>query len=301
MLNVFYDPRQVADQPGHTSPSSGKPKAVVAEWNRRGFPIKIREISPVTEEDFSLAHDSKFVHDILNCQLENGFGNTNEYVAASLPWTTGSLWSAARAVMTEDISVACSPTSGFHHACWDKCGGFCTFNGLMVTALLLKKHELVNKVGILDLDHHWGNGTADIINALSIDWLYHYTIGGESIKFQQLNALDKTGAEVFMERLPSICAAYQGCDVVLYQAGADLWENDPFAWNGGLSVAQLKKRDEIVFSSFHAMGIPCVWNLAGGYVRDEHGTIQPVLDIHNNTAQACIESYGLNEVESVQW
>jgi len=34
--------------------------------------------------------------------------------------------------------VAVAPTCGFHHAQYAKADAFCTFNGLMVTALALK-------------------------------------------------------------------------------------------------------------------------------------------------------------------
>lgn len=33
-----------------------------------------------------------------------------------------------------DGSISCSPSSGFHHAHYDRNHGFCTFNGLIVAA-----------------------------------------------------------------------------------------------------------------------------------------------------------------------
>jgi acetoin utilization deacetylase AcuC-like enzyme len=62
--------------------------------------------------------------------------------------------------------VVCSPTSGFHHAEYRNAGGYCTFNGLMVTALALKDAGLVNRVAILDCDAHYGNGTDSIIKQI---------------------------------------------------------------------------------------------------------------------------------------
>ena len=287
-LKVFYDKNQVVDQPGHDSPSSGKPKLVLEEWQRRGLPIEICPVTPVNVEQIKLAHHPDFVDGILNNTLENGFSNKSEKVAASLPYTSGSFLSAARDALKTG-TVACSPTSGFHHASHAKAEGFCTFNGLMISALTLKQEGLVERVGILDLDHHYGNGTADIIQRLGIDWITHYTIGAERLYFQQPAPQDPnmTQAEYWMTRLPSICRSYKDCDVVFFQAGGDLWEGDPYAWHGGLSVEQMAARDNIVFTSIKEQGIPCVWNLAGGYKRDEQGSIAPVLKLHNQTAEAC--------------
>ena len=53
-----------------------------------------------------------------------------------------------------------------------------------------------------------------------------------------------------------------------------------------LATDLLKERDQIVFDDVLGRRIPVAWNLAGGYQRDAHGSIQPVLDIHNHTMSA---------------
>jgi acetoin utilization deacetylase AcuC-like enzyme len=70
-----------------------------------------------------------------------------------------------------------SPTSGFHHAGWDSGHAFCTFNGLLVAALKLRLQRRVQRVAILDLDAHFGDGTRDIIRRLGLGWVRHYTFG----------------------------------------------------------------------------------------------------------------------------
>ena len=99
---------------------------------------------------------------MLDLSIDNGFGNRNAQVAASLPYTSGSLLAAARHALEHRENV-CSPTSGFHHAGYDSAEGFCTFNGLMVTALALLEEGVVRSIGILDCDAHYGNGTDDIV------------------------------------------------------------------------------------------------------------------------------------------
>ena len=96
------------------------------------YPIDLHRPQPVAIEDFYRAHDRTYVDDVLARRTSNGFGNRSASVAASLPWTSGSMLSAARHALVSG-GVACAPCSGFHHAHWDAVAGFCTFNGLMVT------------------------------------------------------------------------------------------------------------------------------------------------------------------------
>jgi acetoin utilization deacetylase AcuC-like enzyme len=140
------------------SPSSGKPSMVLRDWQDRGLAIDLRAATAVTREQLALSHDPAFVDAVLDGRRSNGFGNTLAEVARSLPYTTGALLCAAReALRNRCVSVA--PVSGFHHAGYDFAGGFCTFNGVMVTAQALHREGLARKLAILDLDQHWGNGT----------------------------------------------------------------------------------------------------------------------------------------------
>ncbi len=47
-------------------------------------------------------------------------------------------------------------------------------------------------------------------------------------------------------------------------------------------------RDRLVFRAARDLRIPLVWNLAGGYQEP----LRRVLDIHDNTARACVEVFG---------
>ena len=63
-IKVLYTSRMVADSES-SSPSAGKPAEVIKSWKQLGVPIEIIEPDPVTEDDFSLAHDRRFVSGIL--------------------------------------------------------------------------------------------------------------------------------------------------------------------------------------------------------------------------------------------
>jgi hypothetical protein len=102
-IPVFYSEEMLADSDSF-SPSAGKPKAVVDAWKLAGLPIGLRPNVPATLEDLSLAHDPDFVRAILVGDSANGFGNTREDVARSLPFTNGAMLNAARASL--EIGIA---------------------------------------------------------------------------------------------------------------------------------------------------------------------------------------------------
>lgn len=281
-IPVFYDPRMVAHPEESTSPSAGKPAEVVASWQAQGFPITIRPFAPVSRDQLALAHDPRYVDGVLDCRIANGFGDRSARVAASLPWTSGAMLAAAREALASG-TVATAPCSGFHHAHWGMNHGFCTFNGLMVTAMVLLTEGVARKVGILDADQHYGDGTANIIRKLGrADEVPHVTFG--------FHYEHRSQAAAFLAELPAVVRSFAGCDVLLYQAGADPHYDDPLG--GWLSTAQLAERDRLVFTTCREIGLPVAWDLAGGYQRDWRNSIRPVLDIHDNTMRACVGVYG---------
>jgi len=272
-IQVFFSPLMQAEAASY-SPSAGKPAQVVESWLRLGVDIEVLAPEPVSRVQLLLAHQEDFVDGVLAGRLSNGFGNRSLEVAASLPYTCGSMLSAAKQALSNGKG-AVAPCSGFHHAGYDFGGGFCTFNGLMVTALSLLQSKQVSRLAILDMDMHYGNGTQDIIDKLGVS---------ESVKHWS-RAYVPSQAEDFLESIPSLMKTLcKGCDVLLYQAGADSHRDDPLG--GYLTTDQMRRRDELVFATAQQLRIPIAWNLAGGYQRDNQGGIRPVLDLHDNTMRA---------------
>ena len=92
-------------------------------------------------------------------------------------------------------------------------------------------------------------------------------------------------AETLLSRLPMMLRRLEGCDVLLYQAGADPHIDDPLG--GWLTDEQLALRDRIVFEHCAARQLPVAWNLAGGYQEP----LRKVLDIHDHTLRECLRVY----------
>ena len=78
----------------------------------------------------------------------------------------------------------------------------------------------------------------------------------------------------------------QGCDIVLYQAGADPHIDDPLG--GFLTTEQLRIRDQRLFEGLKQRGIPIAWVLAGGYQKP----LEKVLEIHDNTYREFMRVWG---------
>ena len=270
-MHVIYSVAMVAPAQG-SSPSAAKPRPVVDAWIELDPDIRILPPRPVTLDEISAAHEPGFVAGVFALRIPNGFGTRSSDVIRSLPYTTGAMLTAARLALAQKTAVA-APVSGFHHARWHEAAAYCTFNGLIVTAMALRAAQPNIRVGILDYDYHYGDGTDDIISRLGLHWIAHYTAG------QTFMAEHQAGA--FLNAIPEHVARMANCEVVLYQAGADPHIDDPLG--GFLTTAELAERDRRVFQCLHDRGIPVAWNLAGGYQQP----LTKVVAIHKNTYRAC--------------
>lgn len=297
MIPVFYRPEQSCDDAVRVSPSAGKPALALADWTSDSSissGIEVKSFEPASTEALYAAHSSSYVDGVLSCQRSNGFGTKSSAIAASLSYTTGSMIAAAAHVLSNHVAglnVAVSPTSGFHHAAYSDGGSFCTFNGLMVTAIQMHALGLAKKILIVDMDQHYGDGTDDIIQKLGIDYVDHITSG----KSYRTAAQALTCCELrHVQPLQY--------DLMLYQAGADIHIKDPLG--GLLTTEQMKGRDKSIFSACARLGLPIAWNLAGGYQRDAKGGIEPVLALHRNTMMECIsasrKTKAANEAQAMQ-
>lgn len=284
---------------------------MVAEQLRRRAEIDILPPPSLSKSDLLRVHTLKYV-----MAVETG---TPRELAESqkFPWspelfpsvllTNGGVLAAARTSLDEGVSGALA--SGFHHAFADHGEGFCTFNGLVVALDTLRAEGHIQSAAILDLDLHYGNGTASLvayrpwIKALSIygnDYANNVPYRDASVRRHSdgdnhfsvpILPCENDGASLqrlLDEHLPWLIA--ESCpDLLLFQAGADPLRDDPYS-PLNLDLRDLALRDRKVFSFAKSNGIPVAWVLAGGYAPD----ITKVVDAHVNTAIACLEVYNFS-------
>lgn len=275
MIKVVYSNDMFCDDVMF-SPSARKPKLLAERLIEKGY--NIRWINPIELEisDFYLCHDPTHVNAIMNCKKENGFDTISQCVTKMLLFTSGAMYKACLE-SSKDSPVA-ALVSGFHHAEYDVAQMFCTFNGLIVSALKLIKSEKCKKIAILDCDYHFGNGTEQILQKMSLfDNIFHFSFGKYYKRRDQANDYLLKIDELFHPLLQF------SPDLIIYQAGADVHINDPL---GGLfDDSQIYERDIKIFSMAKNLGVPIAWNLAGGY------QVNKVIDIHENTFRACESVY----------
>jgi acetoin utilization deacetylase AcuC-like enzyme len=97
----------------------------------------------------------------------------------------------------------------------------------------------------------------------------HYTFGGEGI--------NPASADRWLIEFEKEVNEFNDVEIIFYQAGADPHIDDPLG--GTLTSEQMRRRDQILFSTAKKLGIPVVWNLAGGY----QTPIENVLELHKTT------------------
>ncbi len=218
--------------------------------------------------------------------------------------TNGGALAAAQRALGHGIAAAVA--SGFHHAHADHGEGFCTFNGLVVAAEALRAAGQLRTVAVLDLDLHYGNGTASM--CAGRPWLFNCSIYGNDywhnqtyrdvehrrhsdgpnhVSFALPNGSGRAEMLDALARAMQAILAFGRPDLVLYQAGADPFREDPYS-PLHLDQSDLRERDRVVFAWAKREGLPIAWVLAGGYTPD----VKKVVDVHLGTFEAAVSVYG---------
>lgn len=162
---------------------------------------------------------------------------------------------------------------GFHHAMPDAGLGFCVFNDVAVAVARLRARGYAERVLVVDLDLHDGNGTRAIFAADPT--VYTYSIHNEH--WGETEAVASTaialGADVsdarfldaLRETLPPVFSSFQP-GLVVYLAGTDGSADDVLG-NWRLSADALLERDRLVTALARPAGQPrpTIVLLAGGY------------------------------------
>ena len=202
----------------------------------------------------------------------------------------GAMIQAAENSLKHGISF--NMAGGTHHAFADYGSGYCIFNDMAVTAQYLLSKNIVQKILIVDLDVHQGNGTASIFaNEPNV---FTFSIHGASafpFKKQQSDcdiALpDSTNdleyLPILATNLGPIIESFKP-QIVLYQAGVDLLWCDKLG-RISLTIDGIKERDRIVFEHCRSRNIPVAGCIGGGYAPD----INLIVKAHCNTILTATE------------
>jgi acetoin utilization deacetylase AcuC-like enzyme len=225
----------------------------------------------------------------------------SEEIAEFFRLACGGTTLAARRALASGWAVHLG--GGFHHAFEERAEGFCYLNDLAVAARAVQAEGLAERVAVVDLDVHQGNGTAAIfrgdpsVYTFSVHQEDNYPVKEPGDRDIGLLSFDRSRPrspwvddELYLETLeaalPETLDASRP-DLVLYQAGADPYEHDQL---GGfrLTLDGLRGRDEAVYRACLERGVPVAATLGGGYAIDVNDTIA----IHVETVRAALRVLG---------
>lgn len=269
------------------------------------------EPGPADREALSRVHSEEYLDDL------DGGTHTRRTMMSELPMSKeivdffklacgGTTLAARRAL---ELGWAAHLGGGFHHAFSDRAEGFCYLNDIAVAARSLVAEGALDRVVVIDVDVHQGNGTAAIfagdpaVFAFSIHQQDNYPIKERGDRDIGLVSFDpsRSGSPYVTDRvyLDALVPAVEEVldafdpDLVLYQGGADPYRHDQL---GGFRLTRegLRERDAAVFGSCARRGIPWAVTLGGGYALDVADTVA----IHLQTvrvARETAESAGVGE------
>jgi acetoin utilization deacetylase AcuC-like enzyme len=257
--------------------------------------MHITQPQPVDTSLLMLAHDADYVDRFLAGELSD----KEEKRIGLTPWTPamiertlvlmgGAVEATEHAVQTGGFSG--NMAGGTHHAHRDFGSGYCVFNDLAVCALHALEHLGVERVAIVDLDVHQGDGTATILAdepracTISVHCSTNFPFR-KSVSDHDLPVAPESGDEVYLDTVRKaldICEAFEP-DLILYQAGVDGLEADAL---GKLNVSRegMRQRNRLVFEAAEALGVPLVVFMGGGYARPIDASLDAFYDLFTDAA-----------------
>ena len=229
-------------------------------------------------EAIALVHDREYVNAYWQGTLD-----PKAQRRIGLPWSPELAYRTRIAVggtlLTARLALAhglaCNTAGGTHHAFPSYGSGFCIFNDLAIASRVLLKERLVQKILIVDLDVHQGDGTALIFQdePKVFTFSMHCQINFPSIK--QISDRDvplREGMEddeylrTLADYLPDLLSEIKP-DLVLYDAGVDPHIGDRLG-KLALTDAGIYRRDMQVLSTCVSQGFPVASVIGGGYCED---------------------------------
>jgi acetoin utilization deacetylase AcuC-like enzyme len=306
VILAFHHPGFAAPIGDHVMPM--RKFQLVADGLAGRAGVRVEAPAPVGAHELQRVHTAAYVEAVRTGE-PRALAESQKFPWSPALWPSvlltngGALAAAARAL---DDGAAAALASGFHHSHADHGEGFCTFNGLVVAAEALRAAGRVRKVAVLDLDLHYGNGTASL--CATRPWLFNcsiygndywgnkpyqdvanprHTDGPNHASFALPNGSGRETLFDALERGTKAILAWGRPDLVLYQAGADPYKEDPYS-PLDLGLEDLRERDRMAFAWARREGLPVAWTLAGGYTPD----VSKVVAVHLGTFDAAVAVHG---------
>ena len=253
---------------------------------------KFYEPNPCSIETLKEAHSENYILNVKNKKLSEkdikkiGFPLNDSVVRRSFVATGGTVLASKLAI---NFGLACNTAGGSHHANFDGGAGYCVFNDVAVAAKYLLNRGLANRILIVDLDVHQGNGNSDIFKdnrnvfTFSMHSKSNYP-AKKSLSDLDVELKDNTEDKEYLDILKFNLANLndENFDFVFYIAGVDIHYDDRL---GKLKITDegINLRDNIVIDNFFSKRIPICGVLGGGYNKD----FNKLIELHSSLHKTC--------------
>lgn len=253
--------------------------------------------NPVSENLVLLTHSKSYWDQLRDLTLSAkeqrriGFPLNAQLVERELRITQGTIDGTHFAIKN---GVAFNVAGGTHHSGSNWGEGFCLLNDQAIAANYLLNRNLANRILIVDLDVHQGNGTAEIFK--NEPRVFTFSMHGDkNFPFRKetsnldvplndgvkddeyLTLLDEHLKKAFELSNP---------DFVFFLSGVDVLSTDKLG-KLALSKAACKERDKMVLTSCKNKNLPVQVSMGGGYSTD----IKDIVDAHCNTYRLAFDIF----------
>jgi len=232
--------------------------------------------SPVLEEELLLVHTPEYVTEIRRPEVlarllfldpEHPW---DERLLEPFLFASGGTVAAARWAAAER-GIGLNLGGGFHHAQVDKAEGFCAIADTAIAIRALQQARMVERVLLVDLDYHHGNGNAEIFSedesvfTFSMhagNWCWIHKRNNRDVELPS-HTKDKEYLAALAQHLPGIVREFRP-DFAVYVAGSDPFVEDALG-DFDLTEEGMLARDRFVTAEVWGRRIPMIVVTAGGY------------------------------------
>lgn len=299
MLKIAYHPLYAHQLPeGHRFPML-KYELIPAQLLHEGTtkPENLFLPGQLIEENILTTHNSNYWQQLKNLTLPQqeqrriGFPLTSQLVEREITIAQGTIDGAHYALQ---YGLAFNIAGGTHHAGSNWGEGFCMLNDQAIAANYLLTNSLANRILIIDLDVHQGNGTAQIFK--NEKRVFTFSMHGDkNFPFKKETSdldialedgtNDNQFLELLAEALPLIITKHKP-DFVFYLAGVDVLATDKLG-KLNLTIKGCKQRDKLVFETCIKHNLPVQVSMGGGYSQD----IKVIVEAHCNTFRVAADLF----------
>ena len=244
-----------------------------------------------------LTHERYYYEKLKNQQLDKkeiraiGFPMSKQLIEREKMIVQGTLECS---LISLKYGISMNIAGGTHHAFTNRAEAFCILNDQAIAANFLINNNCCDKILILDLDVHQGNGTAEIFRGnknvftVSFHGEKNYPFRKEKSDYDygfNDGTSDKEYLNKIKYEIPRLVENFEP-DFIFYLSGVDIIENDKL---GRLSVSinGCKERDKFIFDYCKANSIPIQVSMGGGY----SPILKDIIEAHANTFRLAQEIY----------